>query len=356
MNKINNVNILIKNNNLDGILFTSRYNKGYIANLFSGSGYVFITKKSRYLLVDFRYYTQMKKLNIDNFVLILTNNFNEVCSSINSIINSEGIRKIGFEGDSVTYNLYQTLKQNINSAFTSIDLSDLRTIKSPDEIAKIKKAVDIADNTYSYILNFIKIGMTEREIENELTAKIKALGGQKESFDTIVASGKRGALPHGKASNKVIDDGDFVTIDFGAVYDNYCSDITRTFVVGRNYSSKLNEIYNIVLKAQTSAIEGIKEGVTTGEVDNIARSIITSEGFGEYFKHNIGHGMGVLVHEYPNLSPNSKIILKEGMVITVEPGIYIPDIGGVRIEDDILVTKNGYEVLSHSKKNLCIID
>jgi Xaa-Pro aminopeptidase len=189
------------------------------------------------------------------------------------------------------------------------------------------------------------------DVALELEYFMKKKGATGLSFDSIVASGKRSSLPHGVASDKIIEDGDFLTLDFGCVYNGYCSDMTRTIVVGKA-SERQKEIYNIVLNAQMRALENIKPGMTGFELDKIARDVIIDAGYGEYFGHGLGHGVGLEVHEMPNVNPNAQNTLLPGMIITDEPGIYIPDFGGVRIEDLIVITINGYEVLSSSTKKL----
>ena len=204
------------------------------------------------------------------------------------------------------------------------------------------------------LLDYIKPGMAELEVANELEFFMRKSGAASSSFDIIVASGWRSALPHGVASDKIIETGDFVTMDYGALYNGYISDITRTVAVGEP-SEKLREIYDVVLEAQLRAMNGIKPGMTGVEADALARDYITEKGYGEYFGHSLGHGIGLEVHEGPGLSSRSKAELKPGMVVTVEPGIYLPGVGGVRIEDDILITESGNETLMHSTKDLIIL-
>jgi Xaa-Pro aminopeptidase/Xaa-Pro dipeptidase len=199
-----------------------------------------------------------------------------------------------------------------------LDFTKIRRIKDDSEIEDIKRACDIADKAFVHILGFIKEGMSERTVENELVRVIKEMGGQKESFDTIVASGVRGALPHGKASEKFIRSGELITMDFGVRYNNYCSDITRTVALGY-CSEELSHIYNIVKAAGEEAMKAAKPGITLGELDFAARSYIEKEGYGEYFGHNLGHGLGIQVHECPAVAPGSSDVLEEGMVITIEP-------------------------------------
>lgn len=350
MNHLDNIKIYTEIENVDSIILTSPTNKFYAADLFSSSGYVFVTKTNQYVIVDFRYYEEVRaKTKLYNVVLM--DEKNTLYNIINQICEKENIKTIGFEGSEVSFDLYNKIRNNIKCELKSINFSKLRSIKDDKELTYIKKACEIADNTFNHILTFIKVGMSEKEVENEIVRYIKEQGGQKESFDIIVASGKRGSLPHGKASEKIIDKNDFVTFDFGVKFNNYSSDITRTICMGEG-NEELVKIYNIVRKANEEVIRLLKSGMTSGEADKIARDIIQKEGYGKYFGHNLGHGVGIMVHEYPALSPNSKEILCEGMVVTVEPGIYIPNLGGVRIEDDVLITKNGCVRLTTSSKEL----
>lgn len=354
MNKIDNIRGLFSENNIDAILLNSATNKFYVAKLYSSSGYIFITKKSKYIIVDFRYFEEMKKESKD-FEVVLMSKEKTYFDIVNEICEEENINDIGFEGDEVSFDSYNTMSKKIKSNLVSVDLSKVRCRKSEEELEYIKKACEIADKTFNHIIKFIKVNMSEKQVENEMVRFIKEQGGQKESFDIIVASGVRGALPHGKASNKIIEKGDFVTFDFGVKFNNYSSDITRTICMGEG-NEELNKIYNIVKRANEEAIRLLKPGMTTGDIDKIARDIINKEGYGEYFGHNLGHGVGIMVHEYPALVPNSSEVLCEGMAVTIEPGIYIPNLGGVRIEDDVLITKDGCEVLTKSRKDLIYIE
>ena len=233
-------------------------------------------------------------------------------------------------------------------------IEKLRMIKTDDEIRTIRRAAEIADEAFSHILTFIKPGVTELEVSNELEFFMRRLGASESSFDTIVASGKRSALPHGVATGKTIENGDMVTLDFGALYDGYVSDITRTVAVGEP-TEELKKIYHIVLEAQMRACSALKPGMTGKEADAVARDYIKDHGYGEAFGHSTGHGIGLEVHEGPGLSFRSDTVLKPGMVVTVEPGIYVPGLGGVRIEDDVLITEDGCELLTSSPKELIIL-
>jgi len=233
-------------------------------------------------------------------------------------------------------------------------LSKIRLIKDASEIENIKIACSIADSAFKHITSFIEDGMSEKSVENELVRFIKEQGGQKESFDSIVASGVRGALPHGKASDKIIKNGEFITLDFGVKYNNYCSDITRTIALG-NCKEELIHVYEVVKAAGEEAMKHAKPNLTLGELDAYARNLINGEGYAEYFGHNLGHGLGIQVHEYPDVKASSIDILREGMVITIEPGIYLPGVGGVRIEEDVLITAKGCVKLTNSSRELIVI-
>lgn len=222
------------------------------------------------------------------------------------------------------------------------------------KISSIKKAQEITDAAFQYILSKVKVGVQEIEIANEIEKFMKACGSEKLAFDLIVVSGVRGALPHGKPSDKRIEYGDFVTIDMGAVIDGYHSDMTRTVAVG-SISDRQKNIYDIVLEAQKTAIKKIKNGVCAFNIDKCARDIIDGHGYGEYFVHGTGHGVGLEIHEKPHLNKKSKEVLESGMIVTVEPGIYIPNDLGVRIEDMLLVIDDGCINLTKSAKNLQIL-
>jgi Xaa-Pro aminopeptidase len=339
--------------NIDALLVSSPHNKFYLGELYSGSGYILITKYSQYIIVDFRYYEEFKSKNRVLEAILLSKE-NSIDKIINSIMLKENLESLGFEAQEVTYDLYSKLERSLNCKLVPMDISNIRMIKDDFEIENIKKACEIADNAFNHILGFIKEGISERQVENEIVRFIKEQGGQKESFDTIVASGERGALPHGKASDKLIKAGELITMDFGVRYNNYCSDITRTIALG--YCTKeFKHVYEIVKAAGEEAMKEAKPGVTLGDLDFTARSIIEKEGYGKYFGHSVGHGVGIQVHEYPAVAPNNAEVLKEGMVITIEPGIYLPQKGGVRIEEDILITSNSCLRLTNSSRELIVI-
>jgi len=234
-------------------------------------------------------------------------------------------------------------------------IEKIREVKTEEEIEIIQEAVNIVEKAYDYILGYVKPGITEIEVANELDFYMRNLGATGVSFDTIVASGVRSAMPHGVASDKVIEEGDMVTIDFGCYYKGYTSDMTRTFAVG-DPGEELKKIYEIVFEANKKVTEAAKPGMTGAELDAIARDYITEHGYGDAFGHTTGHGIGLEVHEGPAISFRNEEELVVNNVITNEPGIYIPGLGGVRIEDDLVITETGNLNLMTSSKELVIIE
>lgn len=332
---------------LDGILISKPENRLYISNFTGSTGYVLILKDNTYFLTDFRYMEQAAKQCSGIEVIEITKE-----KTLEKFIASKNITKLGIEDLFITYQQYSELKSNLKDVELiqlGQEINKLRIIKTEEEVQSIKTAAEITDKGFEFILPLIKPGKVEEELALELEFFMRKNGAVRNSFDFIVASGVRSSLPHGKASNKVIEAGDLVTFDFGCVYNGYCSDMTRTVVVG-NANDKQKEIYNIVLEAQQTALASVKPGLKGMDLDKISRDIITKYGYGEFFGHNLGHGVGLEVHEMPTLSPAGDIVLEPGMIITIEPGIYLPNFGGVRIEDLVLVTDTGYEVLSKSTK------
>ncbi|MGE8204484.1 M24 family metallopeptidase [Heyndrickxia sp. NPDC080065] len=353
MQKLENLRNQFSNHGIDGILVTSPFNRRYMTNFTGSSGVALITEKNALFITDFRYVEQASK-QAEGYTVIQHKGLihEEVAKQIETL----GIKKLGFEKDYVTFSDYQVYQQSFKAELLPVSnlIENLRLIKTESEIKILKEAADIADAAFKHILDFIKPGVTELEVSNELEFFMRKAGATSSSFNTIVASGARSALPHGVASDKVIEKGDFVTLDYGALHKGYVSDITRTVAVGEP-SDKLKEIYDIVLESQLLSVEKIKPGMTGIEADAIARGLITEKGYGEYFGHSLGHGIGLEVHEGPGLSVRSDIVLQPGMVVTIEPGIYLPEIGGVRIEDDTLITENSNETLTHSTKDLIIL-
>lgn len=348
-NKVNRLKKSLKEKNLDSAIVFKPENRRYLSGFTGSSGYVVVTEDRELFITDFRY-VQQATSQCKGFEIIEHTND----KTIYDILNDLGLKKLGFEDEFVTVSQYNDFSEKLND-IGLIPLKDtlakIRIIKDDDEINLIRKAAEIADKTFEYICSIIKPGITEWEVSLEIEGFMKKNGASGTSFESIVASGKRSSLPHGVASQKVIEDGDFVTLDFGCIYNGYCSDMTRTVVVGKA-SDKQKEIYHVVLEAQEEALKHIKPGITGYDVDKIARDIIKEKGYGDYFGHGLGHGVGLEVHESPRLSPLGKDTLATNMIVTDEPGVYLPDFGGVRIEDLVLVTEEGCEALSKSPKHL----
>jgi len=352
LNKFVRVQEWLKEKGLDAFLITKGVNRYYMSGFTGSNGYLLLTSDNKYLLTDFRYKEQANEQANDCDVIIYKNGLFE---SLIDVFNKNNLKVIGLDKDDVTLALYEKLNEYVSEVIFVPEedpCNNLRKVKSAQELKLLKQAVEIADKAYLHIMEYIRPGLTEMEVALELEHFMRKLGGSKNAFETIVASGKRSALPHGVASNKVINYGEFVTMDFGTVYQGYHSDMTRTLVVGESTAHQ-REIYDIVSKAQMKVIEKIKPGMKVCEADEIARKIIRDAGYGDNFGHGLGHGVGLEIHEQPILSPRNKTILEPGMVVTDEPGIYIPDWGGVRIEDIIIITNEGCEVLNNTPKVLC---
>ncbi|MCP3025715.1 Xaa-Pro peptidase family protein [Halobacillus sp. A5] len=350
MSKLSKLREALGDQGVDGLLIMSDKNRRYISNFTGSSGALLITEDEAVLITDFRY-TEQAAEQAEGFKVI--EHKVPLHEAVAAQAGKSAIAKLGFEKELLTYGQYDLFRQHVKAELvpTSGLVEKLRLIKSKDEISILKDAVKIADNAFSHILNYIKPGVKEIDISNELEFYMRKHGALSSSFDIIVASGYRSALPHGVASEKEIQKGELVTLDFGALYNGYCSDITRTVAVGQ-INSELEDIYQTVLQAQLKGMAGLKPGLTGKGADALTRDYINAKGYGDYFGHSTGHGIGLDVHEGPGLSYRSDVLLEPGMVVTVEPGVYVPKTGGCRIEDDTVVTETGNETLSHSPKEL----
>lgn len=337
------------------ILLMNDYNVRYFSGFTGDSTYCLLIGKDKYVITDSRYTLQCKEQCVGFNVVDSKNNLIEATADI---IHKANVKTLFVESD-MSANTWIKINETMGCLeypFVDKYLQDIRVIKDIVEIEASTKAAAIASQALEAILPIIKPGVSEHTIAVELEYQMKKRGAPSVSFDTIVASGKRSALPHGVASNKVIELGDPVTIDFGCIYNGYCSDCTRTFFVGTP-DPKMLEIYNIVKKAQETAQAAIKEGVTGKYVDSIAREIISNAGYGPNFGHGTGHGTGLEIHEAPRLSPHpvADKPLSTGMIVTCEPGIYIDGFGGVRIEDQSIVKPDGSIILSTFTKDLIVL-
>ncbi|WP_207999134.1 M24 family metallopeptidase [Macrococcus lamae] len=349
--KFEKVNQLLEQKNLDAIVVLSPHNRRYLSLFTGSSGALVISRDKRFLVTDFRYTVQAAE-QAGEFEVVKQSG--GLLDSVAEVIKTISAETVGFEGDLITYQQFAKLKQTMDLVDIGGEIEQIRMIKEPFEIDLIQKAADIADETYEHILKFVRAGMTEMEVNNEIEMFMRKNGASGSSFETIVASGHRGALPHGVATNKVINNGEMITLDYGAIYQGYISDITRSFAIG-DPGEEMKKVYDIVLKSQVTALETVKPGMTGAEADAIARNIIKDAGYGDNFGHSLGHGIGLEVHEGPGLSSNSDIKLQKNMCVTLEPGIYVEGLGGVRIEDDVIVTETALKRFTHSTKDLIIL-
>ena len=337
-------------------IITNNTNRRYLTGFSSSAGAVVITKTDAVFFVDFRYFEKASK-TVKHIKIIKSE---KLYSQINAFLKESNISEIYVETHYMSVktfdnfiNIFEGFKI-IKSPLISETLEKQRTVKSPKEIEYIKEAQTITDKAFSHILNFIKAGVSEKEIALELEFFMRKNGCDSASFDIIAVSGKNSSLPHGVPSDKTIQKGEFLTMDFGGTVNGYCSDMTRTVAVG-NVNDEQRKIYDIVFNAQTKAFEKIKKGAICKEVDAAARDYICEMGYGENFGHGLGHSVGLEIHESPSFNTKDETILEEGMVLTVEPGIYIENKFGVRIEDMVIVTSSGFENITSSTKELIVL-
>lgn len=351
--RMDKLRALMQKETIDGYLVTSPANLRYLTNFTGTAGLAVITLDKAFFLTDFRY-TEQASEQVQAMTII--QHQGDVVSEIVKLVESEGISALGFEDAFLTYSEYSVFEEVIDAELAPASglIESLREQKDDGEIAIIEKACAIADEGFDHVLKMIRPGMTEIEVANQLDFYMRSLGATGTSFDTIVASGLRSALPHGVASEKMIEQGDLITLDFGCVYQGYVSDITRTFAIG-DPGQQLKDIYQVVLAAQQKVLEVAQAGVTGAQLDAVARDVITDAGYGEAFGHSTGHGIGMEIHEGPNISRSNDAPLKVGNVVTDEPGIYLAGLGGVRIEDDLVILAEGNRVLTQSPKELIIL-
>lgn len=341
----------------EAALLTNDVNIGYFCGFFHSEGALFITQSRVVLLVDFRY-LEAARQKADCEVIC----FRQLFEEVGKLCEKEEIEQLHLEAAHFTIERFRLLQDRLASCCVSpctdgkLDdcIAGIRIVKDASELNKIKTAQTIAEKAYLELLNDVKIGISERELAARLQFYMLQRGAEDISFDLITISGKKTSLPHGVPSDNCVCEGDFFTCDFGAVYEGYHSDTTRTIAI-RHASEEMTQIYETVLRAQLAALTRIKPGVLCCEIDKTARDIITEAGYGEYFGHSTGHGVGLNIHEKPYVSQKSNTVLQPGMVITDEPGIYLPNRFGVRIEDMLCVTEEGYDNFVSLPKKLIII-
>lgn len=337
----------MKKEGLDALLVTNTTNVTYLTGFTGDDSFLLATRDGALLLSDFRFIEQLAE-ECPGLDVSIRKLGTEMHQSVGDALHACKLANVGIEATSMTVDLLERLTQqadDVQFVPTKQLVEQLREIKDRDEINAIREAVQTAQRAFGVVRAALRPEQTEKQIAHELENQIRRFGGDRCSFTPIVGVGSRGALPHAVLSDRQIGDSDFVLIDWGARVSHYVSDLTRVLVTGR-IPPKLETIYNIVLRAQQAAIDAIRPGAVMQEVDAAARQVIEDAGYGKRFGHSLGHGIGLQVHEAPRLAAGQQRTLKAGMVVTVEPGIYLPGWGGVRIEDDVLVTRAGHEVLS----------
>lgn len=348
--RLKNLRAEFDKQNIDAVLIIKDVNVRYFSGFTGDSTALIVSRRDNILITDGRYDDQAR-LECPQFEIV--KHETGLMKMIAERLKELNLRNVGFEGDCLTFNQYAKLQSELPDwHFNSVKLDPLRQIKDADEINLIKTACDIADRAFDEILNYIKAGVREIDIAAALEHFMRLNGSERPAFDTIIASGVRGSYPHGRASEKIIADGEFVTMDFGAVFKGYHSDITRTVAVGR-VNDDQRRLYKILLDAQQHGLENIRPGVSGVDVDKKVRDFLAKHGLEKYFTHGLGHGVGLEIHEEPRLSKLSDCkSLQLNMIVTDEPGIYIPNVGGLRIEDTVLITADGAQPLTHSPKHL----
>lgn len=355
MTKIEKLMQSLPDNTSAGII-TSTPNRLYFLNFKSSAGTLVVTKEKAYFIIDFRYFEMAKKAVTDAEIILEDG----LESQINSIITKHNIKRVSLENTYITMKSFEDMKKYctpaevvMNDGFDKTIL-EMRSIKDADEVNKIKAAQKLTDETFAYILPRIAAGKTEREIALDMEFFIRKNGSEGVSFDFIVLAGVNGSTPHGVPGENKIKKGDFLTMDFGAVVNGYRSDMTRTVAVGE-VSDKMRFVYDTVLKAQLESIKAIKAGEKCFDIDKISRDIIYDAGFKGMYGHGLGHSVGIEIHEEPRFSPSSNDIAKPGIIMTVEPGVYIEGEFGVRIEDMGQVTQSGFDNFTESPRHLIIL-
>lgn len=350
--RLRKLKLKMKKEGLDSLLVTNLTNVRYLTGYSGSNGYVFIAENVHFF-TDFRYQEQVKReVTKRARIHIITKGFFDALGSVPGL---GKLRMIGFEADKVTVSFLEELKKSLKKQGnfkwvpTKNLVEDMRKVKDQEEVEHIAKAAAITDKTLKEVFRLVKPGVTEQDLSAEIAFRFMRYTASPPAFDSIVASGPNSAMPHAHPTNRRLRKGDFLTFDIGARWNGYSADLTRTVVIGKA-GEKHKEIYKIVLDAQRKALEGIHAGIEARKADALARDVIKAAGYGEYFGHSLGHGVGLQTHDGIALSSLAKDKVPEGAVVTVEPGIYIPDWGGVRIEDLVLVLRNGVKLLSHSPR------
>lgn len=343
----------LNENRIEGFFVSRPQNVRYLSGYTGDDSYLFITGKDKYFITDPRY-TEQAQHECPDFKMV---NWREqgktLAGAVKSLIENSAVRNFAFEGDFVTFNMHKEFSSGLNAEAISLTgvIENFRSVKTSEEIHCLRAACQIADRAFDRIIKDIRVGITEKELASRLSHYMVMEGADTKPYGNILISGKRTSLLHGIPSSKTIEYGDFVLMDYGCGYNGYLSDMTRTVIVGKA-TPKQREVYELEKKMLEVSTAAMKAGVPATDVYNVSVQPIIDTEYYKYHYNGIGHGIGLFVHEVPFMGPRSTEILKENNVITIEPGIYIPDWGGVRIEDQILITENGNEVLTSSARDL----
>ena len=340
---------------LDAMLLTSEANC-YYATGFMGEGIALVTRRGSWYFTDSRYTEAADKAIGDAAVIREVSREKPFSALINEALAASGAEKVGFEDQRMTVAEHAVYSEKLHCTLTpaSALMTELRGSKDEEELSCMTAAQRIAEGALEQILKEIRPGMTEKEIAARLNYLMVAAGAEKTSFDTIVASGPNGSMPHAVPGMRKVREGDFITMDFGCVYKGYCSDMTRTVALGRP-SDEMRNVYDIVLQAQLAGIAAAKAGVTGAAIDGAARKVIQDAGYGVYFGHSFGHSLGIDIHEAPNAAPGNDKPMPDGAVVSAEPGIYLPGKFGVRIEDVMILRPDGAQVITKAPKALLVL-
>jgi Xaa-Pro aminopeptidase len=344
---------LLPDQQLDGLLITSLPNIRYLSGFTGSTALLLVTERETLFITDPRYTLQAGRQVAGRIITVSTDKTYPQTAA--EAIKGARLKRVGFESAHLTHKQLQEFSEKTGEAVafvpTESAVENLRIVKDAQEIEALRRAVDLTSEVFEAFLGEIKPGVRERDLAVELEYRLRRRGADRLSFDIILASGYRSALPHGRASDKVIGHDEFVVCDFGIVLDGYCSDMTRTVYVG-NPDGRAREIYDIVLSAQLNCEHNMRGGMDSRAIDALTRDVIAGQGYGEYYGHGTGHGVGLEVHEAPRVGRAANGTVPAGAIVTVEPGIYLPDWGGVRIEDMVVMTETGCEVLTPTPKEL----
>lgn len=339
---------------LDALLVSNLLNIRYLCGFSGSEGILLLTRGYAWLLVDSRYTTQAAAETSETEV----KQFSDKFEALSTLLDEQNLARLGFESAHTTVAAFGQLSDKLPGrelVAVGAELDLIRACKDSGEIEHLESVAKLASESLLSVLAMVRPGVREADIALELEFEMRRRGASGRSFDFIVASGERGAMPHGRASDKIIAAGDLVTIDYGAVLDGYCSDETVTIAAGEP-CQRSREIHDIVREAHDRAIAAVRPGIACRELDAVARDFIRDKGYGDFFGHGLGHGVGLEIHEKPVVSPRSDAVVEEGMVFTIEPGIYVPGFGGVRIEDTVVVRDGGCHLLTSVPKELIVIN